>query len=43
MDVFLTRLDDDAEPGQEPAREVRLVAHDARGRKLLDALERALS
>ena len=30
MDVFLTRLDDDAEPGQEPAREVRLVAHDAR-------------
>ena len=43
MDVFLTRLDDDAEPGQEPAREVRLVAHDARGRELLDALERALS
>ena len=43
MDVFLTRLDDDAELGQEPAREVRLVAHDARGRKLLDALERALS
>ena len=41
MDVFLTRLDDDAEPGQEPAREVRLVAHDARGRELLDALERA--
>ena len=43
MDVFLTRLDDDAEPGQEPAREVCLVAHDARGRELLDALERALS
>ena len=43
MDVFLMRLDDDAEPGQEPAREVRLVAHDARGRELLDALERALS
>ncbi len=43
MDVFLTRLDDDAEPGQEPAREVRLVAHDARGRELLDALVRALS
>ena len=34
MDVFLTRLDYDAEPGQEPAREVRLVAHDARGREL---------
>lgn len=43
MDVFLTRLDDDAELGQEPAREVCLVAHDARGRELLDALERALS
>ena len=43
MDVFLTRLDDDVEPGQEPAREVRLVAHDTRGRELLDALERALS
>ncbi len=43
MDVFVTRLDDEAEPGQEPAREVRLVAHDARGRELLDALERALA
>lgn len=43
MDVYVTRLDDDAEPGQEPAREVRLAAHDARGRELLDALERALS
>lgn len=43
MDVYVTRLDDDAEPGQEPAREVRLVAHDAPGRELLDALERALS
>lgn len=43
MDVYVTRLDDDAEPGQEPAREVRLAAHDARGRELLDALERVLS
>lgn len=30
-------------PARSRAREVRLVAHDARGRELLDALERALS
>ena len=38
VDVFVTRLDDEAAPGEEPPREVRLVAHDARGEELLAAL-----
>ncbi len=38
VDVFVTRKDDEAAPGTEPAREVRLVAHDARGEELLTAL-----
>ena len=38
VDVFVTRLDDRAEAGTEPPREVRLVAHDARGEELLGAL-----
>ena len=38
MDVFVTRLDAEAEPGEEPPREVRFVAHDARGEELVDAL-----
>ncbi len=38
VDVFVTRKDDDAAPGEEPAREVRLVAHDARGEELLGKL-----
>ena len=38
VDVFVTRLDDEATPGEEPPREVRLVAHDARGEALLAAL-----
>ena len=38
VDVFVTRLDGRAEPGQEPPREVRLVAHDARGEALLATL-----
>ena len=38
VDVFLTRLDGEAAPGEEPPREVRLVAHDARGEELLAAL-----
>lgn len=38
VDVFVTRLDDRAEAGAEPPREVRLVAHDARGEELLGAL-----
>ena len=35
VDVFVTRLEDEAAPGEEPPREVRLVAHDARGEALL--------
>lgn len=38
VDVYVTRLEDDAAEGEEPPREVRLVAHDARGRELLAAL-----
>ena len=38
VDVFVTRLDDEAAPGEEPPREVRLVAHDERGEVLLAAL-----
>lgn len=38
VDVFVTRLEDEAAPGEEPPREVRLVAHDARGEGLLAAL-----
>ena len=39
LDVFLTRLDDEAVGGQEPARQGRLVAHDARGEELVAALD----
>ncbi len=38
VDVFVTRLEDEVAPGEEPPREVRLVAHDARGEALLAAL-----
>lgn len=38
VDVFVTRLDDRAEAGAEPPREVRLVSHGARGEELLGAL-----
>lgn len=38
VDVFVTRLEDEAAPGEEPPREVRLVAHDARGEAFLAAL-----
>lgn len=38
VDVFVTRLEDEAASGEEPPREVRLVAHDARGEALLAAL-----
>ena len=38
VDVFVTRLEDEATPGEEPPREVCLVAHDARGEALLAAL-----
>jgi len=38
LDVFLTRLDDQAAAGEEPPREVRLVAHGARAEELVAAL-----
>lgn len=38
VDVFVTRLDAEAAPGEEPPREVRFVAHDARGEELVDSL-----
>lgn len=38
VDVFVIRLDDEAAPGEEPPREVRLVAHDGRGEALLATL-----
>ena len=38
LDVFLTRMDGEAEQGQEPPREVRLVPHDARGEEIVAAL-----
>lgn len=38
LDVFVTRLEEQAVPGEEPERSVRLVAHDARGEQVIDAL-----
>ena len=38
LDVFVTRQEDGAAPGEEPPRAVRLVAHDARGEELLASL-----
>lgn len=38
VDVYVTRLEDEAAAGEEPPREVRLVAHDTRGEELLAAL-----
>ena len=38
LDVFVTRLDDEAEPGQEPPRLVRLVPHDSRGEEIVSQL-----
>ncbi len=38
LDVFLTRCDDRVGMGEEPPREVRLVAHGARAEALLGAL-----
>lgn len=43
VDVFVTRLDAEAAPGEEPPREVRFVAHDARGEELVDALTAAMA
>lgn len=38
VDVCLTRLDDEVGGGVEPPREIRLVAHDARGEQLVAQL-----
>ena len=38
LDVYVTRLETEAAAGEEPRREVRLVAHDDRGEELLAAL-----
>lgn len=38
LDVFVMRLEEQAAPGEEPERSVRLVAHDARGEQVIDAL-----
>lgn len=38
LDVFLTRLDDQAGVGEEPSREVRLVAHGVRAKELVAGL-----
>lgn len=38
LDVFVTRLEEQAAEGEEPEREICLVAHDVRGEELLAAL-----
>ena len=38
MDVYLMRLDDQAEVGEEPPREVRFVAHGPRAEELVQGL-----
>lgn len=38
LDVFLTRLDEDAEPGVEPARSVRFVPHGSRAQEIVAML-----
>ena len=47
LDVFLTRLDDEAEAGREPARSVRLEPHGERAtelaRELAEAVDSAAS
>ncbi len=40
LDVFLTRMDDEAAVGEEPARSVRLVAHGLRANQIVGALAR---
>ena len=40
LDVFLTRMDDEAAVGEEPARSVRLVAHGPRANQIVEALAR---
>ncbi len=43
LDVFVTRLDDEATPGEEPSREVRLVGHGTRAEELVAALRASQS
>ncbi len=43
VDVCLTRLDARVTAGQEPPREIRLVAHDSRGKELVAALDDAVA
>ncbi len=38
LDVYVTRLEADAPAGEEPLREIRLVAHDLRGEQILAQL-----
>lgn len=38
LDVYLVRRDDQAEMGEEPARQVRLVPHGPRAQQIVDAL-----
>lgn len=38
LDVYVTRLETQAVAGEEPPREVRFVAHDARGEQILAGL-----
>lgn len=38
LDVFLTRLDDEAEIGEEPPRELRIIAHGARAEAIVAEL-----
>lgn len=39
LDVFLTRLDGEAAAGEEPPREVRLVAHGSRAEQMVGGLQ----
>lgn len=42
VDVFVSRLDGEVAPGQEPPRGIRLVPRNARGEELLDRLDAEL-
>ena len=42
VDVFVSRLDGEVAPGQEPPRSIRLVPRNARGEELLDRLDAEL-
>lgn len=38
LDVYVTRLETEAAPGEEPRREIRVVSHDWRGDEVASAL-----